>query len=201
MEKNKNFTYVIHSFMLGLGFKGSELAIYAVLYSYTKGEKGLFYGSQKTLAEQTSLSERTVSRALKSFYERNLIEKCEIDGKKGIRCVERKLNPVKTTVVNEESEIKDSQYTTEELLKRFYGYRLEYAIKPKIERLYLLDGEVIMSVEQLHHLASLIALDDLYVYMKKIEIIKKRNDRDNYFVTPHNHYKLIRNWIREDNSI
>ena len=62
-----------------------------MLYSFTVGERGLYHGSRKYLAESIDVGLRTLQTALKELFTRGLIEKCESDdGKyKGIRCVSR----------------------------------------------------------------------------------------------------------------
>ena len=81
--------YHIHRFMYGLGIKGSALAVYAALYSFTMGERGLYHGSQKHLADSIGVSVRTVQTALSRLFFLSLIERYETaDGKyRGIRCV------------------------------------------------------------------------------------------------------------------
>ena len=80
--------YHIHRFMYELGIKGSALVIYAALYSFSMGERGLYHGSQKYLAESVGVSVRTVQNALKRLFSLSLIERYETeDGRyRGIRC-------------------------------------------------------------------------------------------------------------------
>ena len=84
--------YHIHRFMYGLGIKGSALILYAALYSFSLGERGLYHGSQKYLAESIGVSVRTVQNALTRLFSLGLIERYETpDGRyKGIRCIEPK---------------------------------------------------------------------------------------------------------------
>ena len=82
--------YHINSFMYKLGIKNSALKVYAALYSFTKGEIGVYYGSKKYLASALGINEKTLYNALKELRGRGLIE----DGKSiegrffGIRCIE-----------------------------------------------------------------------------------------------------------------
>jgi DNA-binding transcriptional regulator YhcF (GntR family) len=71
--------------MLELSLKKSELILYAIIYAFTKGEAGLFYGSKRHLAYLSALSERTVHRALSSLVEKGYVEKTEIGKKTGFR--------------------------------------------------------------------------------------------------------------------
>ena len=81
--------YHIHRFMYDLGIKNSALAVYAALYSFTIGERGLFHGSQKYLADSLSISVRTLQTVLKNLLSLGLIEKYSTeDGRyTGVRCV------------------------------------------------------------------------------------------------------------------
>lgn len=76
--------------MYGLGIKGSALVVYAALYSFSMGDRGLYHGSQGYLAESVGVSVRTVQNALKKLFLLSLIERYETDdGRyKGIRCVD-----------------------------------------------------------------------------------------------------------------
>lgn len=199
MSIKKDFTFVIHTFMLDIGLKKSELVVYALLYSYTRGSVGLFYGAQSTLAEQTRLSLKTISRILKTLRERKLIENVVIDEKKGIRCCE---------VSKKDSEgrkpirrYEQSGYSTEHLLKVLKGELVEMPdnVENKIVRLFW--GSVRMSLEQLHKLATLVSDSDLFMYMTKIMRIQGKNEKYDLGPGPRNHYKLIRKWIKEDFSI
>lgn len=84
--------YHIHRFMYELGIKGSALIVYAALYSFSMGERGLYHGSQTYLAESVGVSVRTVQNALKRLFSLSLIERYESeDGRyKGIRCVQKR---------------------------------------------------------------------------------------------------------------
>ena len=81
--------YHVYRFMeKELGLKGNELRVYAILFSYTGGEVGMYFGSRKYLAETLSISVRTLYRILDSLFKRELIENvwCKEKGRSGIRC-------------------------------------------------------------------------------------------------------------------
>ena len=81
--------YPIYKFMEHeLGLRCSELRVYALLFSFSVGKAGMFYGSRKYLADTLSISERTVYRILKALFERELIENVwdRETGRSGIRC-------------------------------------------------------------------------------------------------------------------
>lgn len=89
---NKEVTkieYHINSFMYKLGIKNNALKVYAVLYSFTNGEIGVYYGSKKYLAAALEISERSLYNAIKELREKGLIEEYETEDAryKGIRCV------------------------------------------------------------------------------------------------------------------
>lgn len=65
-EVGPNFR--IFDFMITrMKLKGSELMVFALIYSFTISEGGEFHGSREYIARRTALSERSVDRALKSL--------------------------------------------------------------------------------------------------------------------------------------
>ena len=88
-EKVIRTEFHIHRFMYDLGIKKSALLVYAAIYSFSTGERGLFHGSQKYLAESIGISTRTLQIALKSLLSLGLIEKYTTEDARfsGIRCV------------------------------------------------------------------------------------------------------------------
>lgn len=66
-----------------LGLRGSELIVFAILYSFaiSNQRKGVFSGSCSYLAEATGLSLSTVRRALTALVEKKLvIQGCHLRG-------------------------------------------------------------------------------------------------------------------------
>ncbi len=63
-----------------LGLRGAALTIYAIIYSFSGGGKGTFYGSHEMLEEFGGVSATTVKRVLKELLNNELILKT--DGKK-----------------------------------------------------------------------------------------------------------------------
>ena len=92
-SKVKKTEYHIHRFMYDLGIKNSALLVYAALYSFTVGERGIFHGSQKYLAESLGISVRTLQNVLKSLFSLGLIENHVTEDEKytGVRCVNLKI--------------------------------------------------------------------------------------------------------------
>lgn len=69
--------FLIHKFMLrDLALSGGELLVFAFLYSFFKSH-GSYYGSREYIAESTGLTTRSVTTAIKSLKEKELIEKGE----------------------------------------------------------------------------------------------------------------------------
>ena len=67
MIKQYGEHFTIYTFMPGLlGLGGSELLVYAIIYSFSSKEEE-FYGSVSYIAERTGLSDSSVKRALKSL--------------------------------------------------------------------------------------------------------------------------------------
>lgn len=87
--KNTDFSFIIYGFMTGrLGLRMNELCIFAMIYSFTCGRGGFYYGTQGYLADACGTSLSTVKRALDALIEKGYIERCEIDGRSGYRsCV------------------------------------------------------------------------------------------------------------------
>ena len=81
--------YHVKDFMYGLGIKNSDLKVYAALYSFTVGERGLYHGSAAYLADSLGISLRTVRRAYGKLSSLGLIERhATSDGRYvGLRCV------------------------------------------------------------------------------------------------------------------
>jgi len=88
--KTKNrIEFYVRSFMYDLKLNKSVLWVYAALYSFTVGERGLYHGSAEYLACGLEISRRSVVRAYKTLFSLGLIEKyTSPDGRyKGVRCI------------------------------------------------------------------------------------------------------------------
>lgn len=62
-----------------LGLSGTELIVYATIYSYSRDGSGEFKGSLSYLADISGASRSTVQRALKSLCDKGLIRKREVE--------------------------------------------------------------------------------------------------------------------------
>lgn len=88
--KDLEIVYTIKPFMYEIGIKNSTRIVYAIIYAFTKGKSGMYYGSRKYLYQTALVCRRTLERALSELFKKGLIEHCESeDGQfRGIRCVD-----------------------------------------------------------------------------------------------------------------
>lgn len=80
MPKNEipsNHFIVEFYWMTEMGLKGSELRLYALIFSYSQDKKGGFFGSIEYLANRLDISRRQVFRLIDSLIEKKFIEKSE----------------------------------------------------------------------------------------------------------------------------
>ena len=104
--------YHVYRFMeKELGLKGNELRVYALLFSYTNGEAGMYFGSRKYLADTLFISVRTLYRILGSLFKRELIENVwsKEKGRSGIRCTQ-----LKSSIVNFGTETEADDFLDED---------------------------------------------------------------------------------------
>lgn len=62
-----------------LGLKHAELIVYGVIYGFTIGKKGRFFGNGKFITEITGFAVETVYRAFKSLTDKGYIKKTVVD--------------------------------------------------------------------------------------------------------------------------
>ena len=85
-RENTEISFIVHGFMMRrLGLRMNELCIFAIIYSFTNGSGGFYFGTQGYLAEVCCSSLSTVKRALDGLLKKGYIERCEIDGRSGYR--------------------------------------------------------------------------------------------------------------------
>lgn len=63
----------------GLGLRGSELLVYALINGYSQGGRGMFTGTLEHVGSVCGLSRRTAARTLSSLVERGLLEKVQYE--------------------------------------------------------------------------------------------------------------------------
>ena len=92
MNKPKaDFYFTVESFMYrkkedgGLGLGGKNLLVFAFIHSFTRGDDGLYWGSQEFLAKYTCMSLSTAKRVIARLKEMGYIEKYETAGLVGLR--------------------------------------------------------------------------------------------------------------------
>lgn len=82
---NRNFS--IYDFMIYLGLTPSELLVYALIYSYSLTEDGVFFGSLGYISERTGVARRTVNAAVAKLLKKGFIENTEYKKRKALRPV------------------------------------------------------------------------------------------------------------------
>lgn len=207
--KNKrtiNTSYVIYGFMcerLGLG--GSELLVYALIYSFSRSDAEVYFGSRDFLARATGLSLSTVARALSSLVEAGLIERCTEESARGTREGYRTVMEHTPKAKEEEREYPNNDAAhsmpSPQMLEKIRRHPAEFLpntkARPKYE-LYPLtrNGIVKMTAEQYKRLHALVGSEVLHLYIIRLELLIERTGYKTF-----NPYMTIRKWILEDCSV
>ena len=77
--------YTVYGFMWDeLGLTGNELAVFAVIYSYSSDGRGRFLGSRSVLGQMVGRSVREVDRVLGRLVERGLLVKHREQSRSGV---------------------------------------------------------------------------------------------------------------------
>ena len=230
--KEKTFgkiEYHIKKFMYSLGIKGSALSVYAAIYSFTIGERGLFHGSQKYLAESLGVSVRTIQNAEKKLFSLGLIERYATDDGRytGVRCVMEKTLPPREDK-NEEnplpkpdaelSEPRAGEKTPLDLVDERLAERRRAGAPEHEKNTFMMmqryeksgdnrrfmafgkSGGVIMTAPQYRRLLELLPTEELMTYFVKLENMLLENAKIGK-KPPHSHYKTLKKWIEEDLSL
>jgi DNA-binding MarR family transcriptional regulator len=194
--KKQTLNYHVHDFMTELGLSPNELIVYAIIYSFTKGENGVFYGSQSYIAEAAGISLRTVIRVYKKLYSLNLIEKYASKEykRRGIRAIEPSLKKDAETDEYELPEIKKSPKTSAEIEDAlpYIDEKYKFIEIPNIETLSI-------TAEQYKKLRELVSADTLYGYARRFDkyMYKRLGSAT---PGPRSHYQILKKWIEEDLS-
>ena len=215
--------YHIKKFMYSLGIKGSSLLVYAAIYSFTVGERGLFHGSQKYLADSIGVSVRTVQNSFKKLFSLGLIERYATEDARysGVRCVMERTLPAcedkkeeKAQKPSESEKKKGEDSSYDEVYRRIAERKLAgapdhekntYIMMQKYEKsgdnrrfmTFGRSGGVIMTAPQYRRLLEILPTEELMPYLVKLENMLTENIK-NGRKPPHSHYKLIKKWIEED---
>ena len=192
-------SYVIHSFMceeLSLG--GGELLVFAIIYSFSKGERGIFYGAQAYLARMSGTSVSTVKRALVALIKKGYIEKCSVGEVEGYRATVDE----ESIYLEKESEgpsnaaevILNNDGVSDADIRESLGKKVKnpkYKFHP-VGR----DGSVTMTAEQYKRLLTLVGSEMLTNYIRRLELLIAKKGYRTF--SP---YNTIKKWIHEDASV
>ncbi len=211
--KKKYGCFAIHKFMIGLGLSASELLVYALLYSYTVGEIGVFFASHNYISEQTGVSRRTVYSAVKELISKGLIERCEYAGRSGLRAVLSAVNgsegekPQSGASENEDEHTGCEAKPEEKRALRVVPGRFlfpdvntgkVYDEEPKYRILEIGQHKAVkMTLEQYDELKSLIPDIELKNYVDRLASIHIERSA-NGECWRKGDYRIIREWIKQD---
>lgn len=181
-----------------LELKGGELSVFALLYSFSMGEQGMFWGMQSYLARVTGISLSTVKRALASLVKKGYIEKCENDGVTGYRTTvdARTPPPEPPDAVNDATcrlpspaYLGDHDLSIADFVKG--PEHPKYTFYPIGK-----SGTVSVTAEQYKALLNLVSAEVLFGYARRLELLI-----ENQGYRTHNPYKVIKKWILEESRV
>ena len=190
--------YHVYSFMLKLDISSKAMNVYALIYSFTQGKRGLFYGTQGYIARTLGISVRTVQRAYKTLFSMHLLERqYSEDGMlRGIRAIAPKKLP-------KNPEKRDTSEKEIVICEPITPEEVESNIPPQPEKYGLVEiigcEGVALTVRQYLKLRELVAPEVLTLYIHRFQ---KYLDKcfEEFRPAPRNHYKTIKSWIDEDFS-
>ena len=193
-------TYCIHSFMCEeLKLSGGELLVFAMIHSFTKGERGSYYGTQDYLARSGGMSVSTVKRSIASLLKKEYITECSYGERRGYKTTPR-AEPV--ACADAEHCTKAAEYPLAPRDTKNDSFDIDnpdlYAdLHPKhVYHGVGKDGLIQMTPEQYKSLLKLVESDVLFAYVRKMELLIM--DNSYRFSNP---YKTIKKWILEDTAL
>ena len=203
----------IYQFMFDdLVLDNTERLVFALIYSFHRGDTGIYFGTQSYLGRKCAISRRTVARKLKSLLEKGYIERVQGGNLEGYRVTKKALPKSKAnnedpegtpfiTIVDyieeDEEEYEDvCEYTDEEKID--IRERLASCVKnPKyVFHSVSRDKIVQMTDEQYKKLLELVESDVLTAYIRKLELLIKNEGYRTF--SP---YQTIKRWILEDTKL
>ena len=194
-------SYSIYSFMceeLSLG--GGELLIFAVIYSFSRGNLGIYHGTQDYLSRISGLSVSTVKRALKALLKKGYIEKVSLDEHEGYRSTKQAAADEPKAEECPPNDAENSLPSSFEIDKAGLDVREllnDKATRPKYAFHSVGKEELVhMTAEQYKRLSRLVGSDKLSAYIHRLELLI----RDSGYRT-HSPYKTIKKWIYEDTAV
>ena len=191
-------SFMIHSFMVDeLELGGTRLLIYAIIYSFTVGREGLYYGTQDYLSEMGGMSLSSVKRVLSYLTEKGYIEKCTVGRKEGYRATETRKRYTADVEDMPSNDAEEELPPYDILMERGIDVR-ELIAPPTVKPKYVFHsigkmGIVNMTAEQYQILLGLVDEDKLVAYISRIESMVMDSGFKIY-----NSYRTIRKWIAED---
>ena len=197
-KRDNDSNYCIHNFMsTELMLRGGELHIFAIIYSFTKGSYGSYFGTQEYLASCCGISISTVKRSLLKLLNKGYITECRHKNRRAYKTTEKAEPQTRNTdksMLSEDfpdecsdSPIEDFDITDESL---YTDLRPRFVFYPVGK-----EGIVYMTAAQYKSLLKLVEPEILRVYTTKLEqLILNKGYRT------FNPYKTIRKWIYEDAS-
>lgn len=202
MEKaiNGNTKYLIHDFMVSeLKLSGTELITFAIIYSYSKGERGCYFGTHAYLGRIGGMSLSSVKRSLKKLLDKGYIEKYSY-----IRDAYRTTSKgeAKAVEVNEKNpDIDEEDIPSPRFFETSDEPPQAYMPRPMtIPKYRYYDfgrhGLVLMTAEQYYNLLKLVDQDMLQCYILRLENLMR-----NKLYRTFSPYKTIKKWICEDSRV
>ena len=190
--QEQNISYCIYSFMYNeLDLSGGELLVFALIYSFSRGEHGSYYGTQEYMARAVGMSESSVRRIISRLLSKKYITACTYSGRRGYKATPR-TSPVyvstakgpspPSTDKSGETAATDGNFTT---VKPKYTYRT-------VGRRDMLR----ITNEQYQKLLTLTDSETIQAYACKLELLIMDNGYRTF--SP---YKTIKKWILEDHAV
>lgn len=226
-KTNKNaLGFFVYTFMFAeFGLGGGSLLVYAIIYSFTKGENGTFYGSNDYLTKASGLSLGSVKNALSYLLKNGYIEKINYSGRRGYRAIDkerierasaseewvecassnRKMQSDAASVDTVSSECVQENGEKGETLA--FGLEKEnlnieellanLRHRPKYKFYKVGRNELVsMTDEQYEKLLKLVDSEVLFAYLRRLELLIR--DKGYRTFSP---YKTIKKWIKEDTEV
>ena len=196
--KTQDISYCIHGFMCEkLGLSGSELLIFAIIYSFTKGERGSYYGTLDFLMRASGLSLSTVRRAILKLSKKKYITECQFCDRRAYKTLvdgeplcHNETEPQSSTKKSTSAQGCEEKAEFDIADKNLYTVRPKYTYHNVGNR-----GIVSMTPEQYKSLLTLVAPEVLKAYACKLEFLIVNKGYRTF-----NPYKTIKKWIQEDSS-
>ena len=87
IKKHEGQNFSIYKSMTDMGYKGTNLLVYAFIYSFMNTEYGLYFGSKDYIASFIGVTTRSVYKSIDALMIKGAIEYVTIGNHTGYRCV------------------------------------------------------------------------------------------------------------------